>query len=103
MFVALNIFDLEIVHSKIYFGLFTVCIHIYQIWKCGVSVNGYSINEKDLKHLLSLFVIDKPEQTVYLYTRAQLFKANDVVSLRFVKIYIKWYANMLNFLLKKCE
>ena len=33
--------------------------------------------------------------------RAQLFKANDVVSLRFVKIYIEWYANMLKFFAEK--
>ena len=32
---------------------------------------------------------------------AQLFKANDVVSLRFVKIYIEWYANMLKFFAEK--
>ena len=35
------------------------------------------------------------------YTRAQLFKANDVVSLRFVKILIEWYANMLKFFAEK--
>ena len=32
---------------------------------------------------------------------AQLFKANDVVSKRFVKIYIEWYANMLKFFAEK--
>ena len=32
---------------------------------------------------------------------AQLFKANDVVSSRFVKIYIEWYANMLKFFAEK--
>ena len=34
-------------------------------------------------------------------TRAQLFKTNDVVSLRFVKIYIEWYANILKFFAEK--
>ena len=33
--------------------------------------------------------------------RAQLFKANDVVSYTFVKIYIEWYANMLKFFAEK--
>ena len=32
---------------------------------------------------------------------AQLFKANDIISLRFVKIYIKWYANMLKLFAEK--
>ena len=32
---------------------------------------------------------------------AQLFKANDIVSKRFVKIYIEWYANMLKFFAEK--
>ena len=32
---------------------------------------------------------------------AQLFKANDILSLRFVKIYIEWYANMLKFFAEK--
>ena len=34
-------------------------------------------------------------------SRAQLFKANDIVSYRFVKIYIQSYANMLNFFAEK--
>ena len=33
--------------------------------------------------------------------RAQLFKTNDIVSKRFVKIYIEWYANMLKFFAEK--
>ena len=33
--------------------------------------------------------------------RAQLFKANDVVSWRFVKIYIEYYADMLKFFAEK--
>ena len=33
--------------------------------------------------------------------RAQLFKANDIVSEQFVKIYIEWYANMLKFFAEK--
>ena len=32
---------------------------------------------------------------------AQFFKANDVVSYRFVKIYIEWYANMQKFFAEK--
>ena len=32
---------------------------------------------------------------------AQLFKANDVVSKQFVKIYMEWYANMLKFFAEK--
>ena len=32
---------------------------------------------------------------------AQLFKTNDVVSQRFVKILIEWYANMLKFFAEK--
>ena len=32
---------------------------------------------------------------------AQLFKTNDIVSYWFVKIYIKWYANMLKFFAEK--
>ena len=34
-------------------------------------------------------------------TWAQLFKANDVVSKRFVKIYIEFYANILKFFAEK--
>ena len=37
----------------------------------------------------------------YLELWAQLFKTNDVVSSRFVKIYIQWYANMLKFFAEK--
>ena len=33
--------------------------------------------------------------------RAQLFKANDVVIKRFVKILIEWYSNMLKFFAEK--
>ena len=33
--------------------------------------------------------------------RAQLFKANDVVSYRFVNIYIEWYANIVIFFAEK--
>ena len=35
------------------------------------------------------------------HTWAQLFKANDVVSYGFIKIYIEWYANMLKFFAEK--
>ena len=38
---------------------------------------------------------------ISLKLRAQLFKANNVVSLQFVKIYIEWYANMLIFFAEK--
>ena len=31
----------------------------------------------------------------------QLFKTNDIVSYRFVKIYIEWYANMLKLFAEK--
>ena len=31
----------------------------------------------------------------------QLFKTNDIVSSRFIKIYIEWYANMLKFFAEK--
>ena len=34
-------------------------------------------------------------------TRDQTFKANDVVSYRFVKIYIEWYSDMLKFFAEK--
>ena len=34
-------------------------------------------------------------------TWAQLFKANDIVSQQFVKIYIEWYADMLKFFAEK--
>ena len=34
-------------------------------------------------------------------TRARLFKTNDVISWRFIKIYIEWYANILNFFAEK--
>ena len=44
----------------------------------------------------------------YIYTRldctdiwAHLFKTNDVVSERFFKIYIEWYANILKFFAEK--
>ena len=36
-----------------------------------------------------------------LDSRVQLFKANDIVSKQLVKIYIKWYANMLKFFAEK--
>ena len=41
------------------------------------------------------------ENQKYIYTRAQLFKANEVVSSRFVKIYIERYANILKFFAEK--
>ena len=37
----------------------------------------------------------------YLTAWAQLFKTNDVVSQRFLKIYIEWYANVLIFFAEK--
>ena len=33
--------------------------------------------------------------------QGQLFKANDIVNKRYVKIYIEWYANMLKFFAEK--
>ena len=44
---------------------------------------------------LSVQILRAEKHFSELTTRAQLFKANDVVSKRFVKIYIEWYANML--------
>ena len=41
------------------------------------------------------------EDMAQLAIWAQLFKANDVVSQRFFKIYIEWYANMLKFFAEK--
>ena len=38
---------------------------------------------------------------IQLSHRGRLFKANNVFSKRFVKIYILWYANMLKFFAEK--
>ena len=56
---------------------------------------------------LTLFSLEGNFLTVQTQNRrkeavmAQLFKTNDVVSYRFVKIYIEWYANMLKFFAEK--
>ena len=51
-------------------------------------------NKNSLPRYLELGVMN-------LVAWAQLFKANDVVSQRFVKIYIERYANMLKFVAEK--
>ena len=76
-----------------YLVLCFLVIHCLPVYLCNaISFSG---------SVLWTTVKKKKRERKILTDWAQLFKANDVVSQRFVKIYIKWYANMLKFFAEK--
>ena len=72
-------------------------IHFYKQLAFAVSIRS----EFSFFKVLRVVIVNRAYDSIKLITRAQLFKANDVVSWRFVKIYIEWYAKMLKFFAEK--
>ena len=71
---------------------------IYIFW---FSIKMYVVGTHEMRMADVLLMRTHNIYLVKIKIRAQLFKANDIVSLWFVKIYIKWYANKLKFFAKK--